>query len=122
MKTKHNHLPVCTYGFAIKSIVKSEVSSATSAVCFCRIQQINKIINRRCKDVTFLTQRLSTVHGEDWTVIPQRSLDVKTDDDEPEQENVKPMVVKVKEEKSDELCIDEKPRPAKKPTKRKSNR
>lgn len=75
-------------------------------------------MGRRCKDVTYLAQRLSTLHGEDWTVIPQRSLDVKTED---EQEDIKPNV-KVKEEKSDELCIDERPRPTKKATKRKGNR
>lgn len=65
-----------------------------------------------------MSQRLASIYGEDWTVIPQRSHDVKTED---EQEDVKPNI-KVKEEKSDELCIDERPRPIKKATKRKSNR
>lgn len=85
---------------------------------FCRIQQVNKIINRRCLDVSNLSQRLSTTHGEEWPIIPQKALDVKTDD---EQDDIK-LEVKVKEEKSDELCIDERPRPVKKATKRKSNR
>lgn len=69
----------------------------------------------------FLSQRLSTLHGEDWTEIPQKSLDIKTDDEQTD--DIKPNVKVIKEEKSDELCIDERPRPVvKKAAKRKSNR
>lgn len=79
-------------------------------------------MNRRCKDVAYLTQRLITIHGEDWSVIPKKSPDIKTEDEQEQAEvDTKPNI-RIKEEKSDELCIDERPRPAKRPTKRKSNR
>lgn len=73
-----------------------------------------------------MSHRLSSLHGEYWAVIPKKALDtIKSED---EQEDTKPTLplppvnVKIKEEKSDELCIDERPRPTKKATKRKSNR
>lgn len=74
-----------------------------------------------------MSHRLKSLHGEYWAVIPKRALDLIKSEDE--QEDTKPTTtttlsanVKIKEEKSDELCIDERPRPTKKATKRKSNK
>ncbi|RZC37942.1 high mobility group B protein 13-like [Asbolus verrucosus] len=80
-----------------------------------RIQEVNKIVRRRQKEVKFFKKRLQNNYGEDWAVIP--NLDIVKDEEETKSVAYLMLKDKIKEEKVDET---EKPKPAKKPTKRKS--
>ncbi|KAK9883268.1 hypothetical protein WA026_001452 [Henosepilachna vigintioctopunctata] len=83
-----------------------------------RIQEVNKIVKRRHKEVQFFKNRLLQNYGEDWTVVPN------TDIVKEEPHNNKTNIVKtekIKEEKVEEP--EEKPektKSSKKPAKRKS--
>lgn len=66
-----------------------------------RIQQVNKIVERRYKEIELMKNRLSTVFGEDWKTVPK--VEIKIEDEV----NVKPKPtllpqIKIKEEKPDD--------------------
>ncbi|EFA08580.1 uncharacterized protein LOC103313877 isoform X1 [Tribolium castaneum] len=82
-----------------------------------RIQEVNKIVSRRQKEVNFFRKRLLNNYGEDWTVIP--NLDLIKEEEDSKSVAFLMLKDKLKEEKCEEV---EKPKPAKKPTKRKSTR
>lgn len=65
-----------------------------------RIQQANKIVQRRYQEVEFLKNRLSTVFGEDWKLIPKTEIKIEDDVD------IKPIIsriaTKIKQERIDD--------------------
>ncbi|KAJ3624304.1 hypothetical protein MTP99_017940 [Tenebrio molitor] len=83
-----------------------------------RIQEVNKIVKRRQKEVKFFKKRLHNNYGEDWAVIP--NLDIVKEEEETKSVAYLMLKDKIKEEKADEQV--EKPKPSKRPTKRKNAR
>lgn len=84
--------------------------------CNFRIQEVNKIVRRRQKEVKFFKKRLLNNYSEDWSVIP--NLDIVKEEDESNTKSVAYLMLKdkIKEEKDDA----EKPKPNKKTAKRKT--
>jgi len=83
-----------------------------------RIQEVNKIVRRRQKEVKFFKKRLINNYGEDWATIP--NLEIVKEEEDTKSVAFLMLRDKIKEEKIEEQV--EKPKPAKRPTKRKSTK
>lgn len=66
-----------------------------------RIQEVNKIIESRHEEVLYMKDRLKTVYGEDWDIIPKDDIKIEDDIDvKPDTNNIP--TVKIKEEITEE--------------------
>lgn len=68
-----------------------------------RIQQVNKIVERRYKEVEFMKNRLSTVFDEDWKTVPKTEIKIEEEVDVKPKPTLLPLPhMKIKEEKPDD--------------------
>lgn len=69
---------------------------------FYRIQEVNKIVRRRQKEVKFFRKRLQNNYGEDWTIIP--NLDLIKEEEDSKSVAYLMLKDKIKEEKLEGFC------------------
>ncbi|XP_044759740.1 high mobility group protein B1-like [Coccinella septempunctata] len=95
----------------------AEIQKANEILVF-RIQEVNKIVKKRHKEVQFFKKRLLQHYGEDWSVIP--NTDLVKEEPHGSKSNVVVKTEKIKEEKFDDY--EEKPEKTRnrRPVKRKT--